>query len=287
MPFPKVCAYAPCSKSFVAVQNAIQFCSNACRIQSRKTRLVKECANEECRKSFIAHRPAAKYCSAKCMGFVRKHAQKDMRAYLMSHIQIPDSREGCWIWTGHLNESGYGMASNRGARRAHRVVYEIFVGPIPEHMDVLHGETCTTRACVNPFHLRIGTNQENIQDRIKFGNHLRGSRAPSATFTEMTALHILKEFHEQGLTIEQITKKRGRSVNTIRDVIYRRTWKHVAPGLYPSPQNRPGFNARRKTLAELPHALCGSIFCDYCGECRACHGTQPCYASENRLHVFP
>lgn len=74
---------------------------------------------------------------------------------------------GCWVWTGRLGTHGYGefdLTSERPSR-AHRVAYEIFVGPIPEGKMLLH--SCDNRKCCNPAHLRPGDAQENSSDMME------------------------------------------------------------------------------------------------------------------------
>lgn len=74
----------------------------------------------------------------------------------------------CWLWIGSLRNNGYGRVTmgNRSLA-AHRVSYEYHVGPIPDGMNVLH--SCDVRNCVNPAHLRLGTNRENTADMISRG----------------------------------------------------------------------------------------------------------------------
>jgi hypothetical protein len=72
-----------------------------------------------------------------------------------------DSDSGCWVFTGFLSR-GYGriqITTNRGAL-VHRVVYESLVGPIPDGLVIDH--LCRNRACCNPEHLRVVTQQVNI-----------------------------------------------------------------------------------------------------------------------------
>lgn len=85
-----------------------------------------------------------------------------------------EKTDGCWLWTGALNDAGYGMISDRAgtvsgstAKRAHRMSYELHKGPIPDGLHLLH--SCDVRKCVNPDHLSVGTNQDNIADRVSKG----------------------------------------------------------------------------------------------------------------------
>ena len=73
----------------------------------------------------------------------------------------------CWLWTGLLHPKGYGYIKDRGKNiKVHRLAYELYIGPIPEGMLVCH--TCDVRNCVNPEHLWLGTNDDNIRDmRLK------------------------------------------------------------------------------------------------------------------------
>lgn len=67
----------------------------------------------------------------------------------------------CWEWTAHLSRDGYGKfsADGRKIEGAHRVAYELLVGPIPEGMQLDH--VCRNRSCVRPSHLEVVTNAEN------------------------------------------------------------------------------------------------------------------------------
>ncbi len=73
-------------------------------------------------------------------------------------LVMPD---GCWQWIGAKHSEGYGVirADGRPAY-AHRVAYELLVGPIPEGLDIDH--LCRNRLCVNPTHLEPVTRRENL-----------------------------------------------------------------------------------------------------------------------------
>lgn len=71
--------------------------------------------------------------------------------------------ETCWLWTGHLNNNGYGKIGDEGRRSvyAHRAMYELLIAPIPPGLTIDH--LCRTPACVNPAHLEPVTHAENLR----------------------------------------------------------------------------------------------------------------------------
>ena len=81
----------------------------------------------------------------------------DLRARLMRHIE---PKGDCWEWTGSRDRQGYGKANAIGQTLAHRIVYEVLAGPIPEGLTLDH--LCRNRACVNPDHLEPVTMTVNI-----------------------------------------------------------------------------------------------------------------------------
>ena len=79
-----------------------------------------------------------------------------------SPVQYVEDENGCWIWQGHILNSGYGSGwFNKRRMTAHRGYYEAAVGPIPEGMDIDH--LCNVKLCVNPAHLEAVTRAENIR----------------------------------------------------------------------------------------------------------------------------
>jgi hypothetical protein len=119
--------------------------------------------------------------------------------------------DGCWLWTAKLNNRGYGLFNiNKKMVAAHRVSYELYVGPIPEGHDIDHVKSrgCTARHCVNPDHLEPVTHRENL---------LRGSgfAAVNAAKThcprghEYSPENTYVNPHPQGGRICRICKREG------------------------------------------------------------------------------
>lgn len=73
---------------------------------------------------------------------------------------IEVNSQGCWLWQRALNHNGYGQIQYQGKKQAaHRVAYEVFVGPIPAGLQIDH--LCRVRPCVNPEHLEAVSPREN------------------------------------------------------------------------------------------------------------------------------
>ncbi len=107
----------------------------------------------------------------------------------------PEPNTGCWLWTGATN-GRYGQIHAGGRpgthQRAHRISWELHHGPIPAGMFVLH--KCDTPACVNPDHLFLGTQQDNLSDASNKGR-MKGGRGRMKGWRKSTKLTHCKNGH--------------------------------------------------------------------------------------------
>lgn len=137
---------------------------------------------------------------------------------------------GCWLWTGCVNNKGYGLCSYGGARRqyVHRMMLEIKLGrPIARGLKTLH--SCDNPRCVNPAHLSEGTQKENLEQAVDRGRlkpsppRCLGERHGSAKLT-VDAVHAIRASDE---TSAALAARFGVGRQAIDKVRKGERWSHV------------------------------------------------------------
>lgn len=133
----------------------------------------------------------------------------------------------CWLWLGSKNRKGYGgIGAYGGNVRAHRLSWEFANGPITDGLCVLH--RCDVPACVNPSHLFLGTNADNVRDCIEKGRrvHHSGSANANAKLTDSLVTAII-EARKRGDVQSAIAERFGVSRSIVRDVVLGKRWGHL------------------------------------------------------------
>ncbi len=136
----------------------------------------------------------------------------------------------CWEWQGTLDYHGYGVYSlKRVLYKAHRASLFFSGNDVPSHLHCCH--TCDNPRCVNPNHLWMGTVQDNMRDRQNKGRtrtgHLHGEDNTGAKLTEEAVLFIRANYDGKEYSQTKLAKMFGVCKTNIRNVLNRKSWKHI------------------------------------------------------------
>lgn len=144
----------------------------------------------------------------------------------------PEPNSGCWLWLDAPGADGYGRLQVAGrAHKAHRISYQLHCGPIPEGMLVCH--RCDNPLCVNPTHLFVGSNADNMKDMARKGrakrmkNPLPGEANGRALLTEAQARELLALYAGGQMRLADIARRFGISVAQAQKIGIGRAWGHL------------------------------------------------------------
>ncbi len=180
---------------------------------------------EVCGKPFFKRFPyelrTQRFCDSVCGGIGRRRRMTQERFWERVNKGSPDE---CWNWTGTKTSFGYGCTYGDGTLiLAHRYSWVIHNGDILEDMFVLHH--CDNPACVNPRHLYLGTQKDNMADRSR-RRRCCGTVVGTAKLNEKD-IDTIDLMLVVGILMKDIATMFGVSEDTIYSIKYRHTWKHV------------------------------------------------------------
>ena len=139
----------------------------------------------------------------------------------MAKVEKTDS---CWMWLGYTDgKMGYGMFWQDGTMRlSHRVAHTLFKGEIG-NLHVCH--SCDVPACVNPNHLWLGTNAQNIADKVSKGraSSMQGEKSPNAKLNS----DLVRWIRTSALTGAAIGRMLGVDRSTVNYIRHRKLWGHI------------------------------------------------------------
>tara|TARA_Y100000310_G_scaffold296274_1_gene328390 strand:+ start:228 stop:704 length:477 start_codon:yes stop_codon:yes gene_type:complete len=155
----------------------------------------------------------------------RRFSASDVERFLLK-VKI---QPGCWEWQASKKKFGYGQFGNPYHETAHRVAYEMFVGMVPDGKCVLH--TCDNPSCVNPTHLWIGTQAENIADMMSKGRQrtgdVRGEKNGQARL-RVEDVREIRRRAKDGETHRALAQAFGLSHSAVvTNIVNRKRWKSI------------------------------------------------------------
>jgi hypothetical protein len=204
--------------------------AEAAVIGRKDNRIQRTC--EQCNGLFMARpdkvkKGLARFCSNTCSGKAKRRPLADR---LWEKV---DKSGDCWIWTGARSQDGYGciaVSDHRGDHRpAHRVVFEMTYGPVPDGMEVCH--RCDNPPCVRPEHLFVGTHQDNMADCSAKGRNRGSTSQPhgeknhNAKLTEQQVVEIRDRYTRGGISQRALAMEYGISQGQASDVINHKRWR--------------------------------------------------------------
>lgn len=182
--------------------------------------------------SIESYRKTQRYCSVRCVGDSRA---RPIDERFWEKVLKAGPAE-CWPWTAVVNDRGYGMVrvdARRPTKLAHRIAYELAHGVDPGPLKVCH--SCDNPSCVNPAHLWLGTDADNLADMRRkgragdeFSGRKRGVDHHAAKITEAQAREIITATDP---TNAAIARRMGLPYKTVSHIRQGNTWRHLREGL--------------------------------------------------------
>lgn len=177
-----------------------------------------------CQKRFIpkdqrSRKPNWGLCCSRHCGVVYGWRQRQFLVKQRFFSRIVVAESGCWEWTGPKFKRGYGQVGNAniGHRLAHRHMWTLIFGEIPEDKFVLH--RCDNRACVRPEHLFLGTQTDNVQDCLSKNRfRQRGETHAKAQLSDADVVAI-RTMHKHGIKRRIIRRVFDVSQSTLSNIL--------------------------------------------------------------------
>lgn len=144
------------------------------------------------------------------------------QARFWSKVEVLQSKNVCWEWTGCKSHWGYGDFKLDGASTpAHRVAVQLAGVKLGSDDVVMH--SCDNPACCNPAHLLVGTHATNVADRVAKRRSAAGARNGRAKLSEEQVIAIRADER----TLTEVAKDYGVCIATISHIRKRKIWQHI------------------------------------------------------------
>jgi len=162
-----------------------------------------------------------KFCSRECYYASKRFGADQFWARV-------DKSGACWLWTGGTHRHGHGLVRrNRWRAFAHRYAWELLIGPIPDGMNVCHN--CPggdNPRCVNPAHLFLGTQADNMRDMGRKDRVAFGERSGGAKLTE-EQVRAIRRRRADGLLLREVADEFGCSMQQVSRIVRGELWRRL------------------------------------------------------------
>ena len=164
-------------------------------------------------------------------------ALQEAKERFWSHVR--KEADGCWYWTAGVNRFGYGKFKVHGKTvAAHRIAYLLERGSIPLGKLVCH--ECDHSGCVNPDHLWVGTEGDNMDDKVKKGRQAKGAahaavckpprlKGEQCAHSKLSTDQVvwLRKLRAEGRSLADLATQFGVCKQTVHDITTGKSWSHV------------------------------------------------------------
>jgi len=152
------------------------------------------------------------------------------RMYSASHYDRLDKyvqkggQNECWEWT-RSKTKGYGnLAIGNGKYMPAHVAAWERANNTKRPLGMVVRHTCDNRGCCNPEHLEIGTQHDNMQDKVKRGRQLRGENVPTSKLTRSQVDEIRQRYNSGGVYQKQLADEYDTTQSNISFIVSKKTW---------------------------------------------------------------
>lgn len=192
-------------------QAGYDYCSKECRWPPL-IRVCHGCGTEF--KSYASRKQKKYFCNSQC-----RMSEESQAKRFWEQVKIIDDATSCWIWTGLRNTKGYGhFMFNEVHTFAHRIVYGYTFPDFDKSLHVCHH--CDNPPCCRPDHLFLGTNDDNVRDKI-------AKNRQSAKITSEKVRDIRKLYATGQYTMKDLGQTFGVGLTQISRIVNRVRWTHV------------------------------------------------------------
>jgi len=154
-------------------------------------------------------------------------SKEETKQKFYSNIKV-NPETNCWEWIGNKDKKGYGIFKGYGfTHRAHRFSWLLHKGEFPNEFYVCH--KCDNPPCVNPDHLFLGTQFDNMQDMIQKGRgpKVYGTNNPRANLSDQDVMEIRRLWDVEKTSPKELSIMFSTPKSTINQIISGNTWKHL------------------------------------------------------------